>query len=354
MQNKMNHLDRRTFVRLAGVTAVGCSLSGVGEAVAEGEPGAAISLFDGKTLDGWIQLESGETLSIGGIQDPGAFAAKLANGQDAVSIFLRAKLEELVRADLTAYSASNANAKALVAALVKDLNQVIAGPPIYDKVRFSQVALRPETEELLKQNGSGLQLARLNKMLIEDAYPAELTKSAPVAWVVKNGAIASTGIGRSVMFTAKDYSRYRLMLTMRHLSGNPDHYACILLFCTRPLADEKPMDALGGIQFGLPNGNHWDYRGGGDAIFTTVTKVQNDPRSWSQIELLVDAAKGTVRMAVAQPPGSNAVEVLDFKDAAGGKVGPIALQMHNPGLFDEYKDLSIELDPGEDRLITVG
>ena len=131
MQNKMNHLDRRTFVRLAGVTAVGCSLSGVGEAVAEGEPGAAISLFDGKTLDGWIQLESGETLSIGGIQDPGAFAAKLANGQDAVSIFLRAKLEELVRADLTAYSASNANAKALVAALVKDLNQVIAGPPIY-------------------------------------------------------------------------------------------------------------------------------------------------------------------------------------------------------------------------------
>jgi hypothetical protein len=195
-------------------------------------------------------------------------------------------------------------------------------------------------------------------MLIEDAYPAELTKSAPVAWVVKNGAIASTGIGRSVMFTAKDYSRYRLMLTMRHLSGNPDHYACILLFCTRPLADEKPMDALGGIQFGLPNGNHWDYRGGGsnlgDAFFTTVTKVQNDPRSWSQIELLVDAAKGTVRMAVAQPPGSNAVEVLDFKDAAGGKVGPIALQMHNPGLFDEYKDLSIELDPGEDRLITVG
>jgi hypothetical protein len=72
------------------------------------------------------------------------------------------------------------------------------------------------------------------------------------------------------------------------------------------------------------------------------------------VELLVDAAQGTARMAVAQPPGSKAVEVLDFKDATGGKVGPIALQMHNPGLFDEYKDLSIELDPKEDRLITVG
>jgi hypothetical protein len=354
----MNHLDRRTFVRLVGVTAVGCSFIGVSEAAAEGEPRAAISLFDGKTLGGWIQLESGETLSIGSIEDPAAFAGKLANGQDAVSIFLRGKLEELVRADLAAYAPANANAKALVGALVKDLNQVIAGTPIYDKARFSQVALRPETQELIGQNVTGLQLARLNKMLIEDAYPAELAKSAPTAWVVKDGAIASTGIGRGVMYTAKDYSRYRLTLTMRHLSGNPDHYACILLFCTRPVGDEKPMDALGGIQFGLPNGNHWDYRGGGsnlgDAFFTTVTKVQYDPRAWSQIELLVDAAKGTVRMAVAQPPGSKAVEVLDFKDPAGGKVGPIALQMHNPGLFDEYKDLSVELDPKDDRLITVG
>jgi Domain of Unknown Function (DUF1080) len=362
MRNETNHLsctlDRRTFVRLAGATAVGCSLVGIGDSAAEGEVRAGVPLFDGKTLDGWIQLESGATLSIGGIEDVGAFAGKLANGQDAVSVFLRGKLEELVRADLATYSPSNANAKALVGALVKDLNLVLAGPAIYDKTRFSQVALRPETEELLKQSVSGLQLARLNKMLVEDAYPAELAKSAPTAWVVKDGAIASTGIGRSVMYTAKDYSRYRLMLTMRHLSGNPDHYACILLFCTRPVGDEKPMDALGGIQFGLPNGNHWDYRGGGsnlgDAFFTTVTKAQYDARAWSQVELLVDAAKGTARMAVAQPPGSKAVEVLDFKDPMGGKVGPIALQMHNPGLFDEYKDLSIEVDPTEDRLISVG
>jgi len=57
-------------------------------------------------------------------------------------------------------------------------------------------------------------------------------------------------------------------------------------------------------------------------------------------------------MAVAQPPGSKAVEVLDFKDPAAGRVGPIALQMHNAGLFDEYKDISIELDPREDKLVT--
>jgi hypothetical protein len=56
---------------------------------------------------------------------------------------------------------------------------------------------------------------------------------------------------------------------------------------------------------------------------------------------------------VAQPVGSNAVEVLDFKDPAAGKVGPIAWQMHNAGLFDEYKDVTIDIDPTSDQLTTV-
>jgi hypothetical protein len=240
--------------------------------------------------------------------------------------------------------------------LVKDINQVINGPSIYEQARFSQVVLRPETGELLKQNLHGMQLARLNKLLLEDAYPAELAKSATTGWVVKDGAMASTGVGRGVIYTAKDYSHYRMIFTMRHVSGNPDHAACVLIFCTRPVENELPPDALWGIQFQVPTGDHWDYRGGmstdGGPEFTRLTKPQFNTHEWSQIELLVDATKGTARMAVAQPPGSKAIEVTDFKDPTAGKAGPIALQMHNPGLYDEYKDISIELDPKEDTLIT--
>ena len=58
-------------------------------------------------------------------------------------------------------------------------------------------------------------------------------------------------------------------------------------------------------------------------------------------------------MAVAQPVGTKAMEVLTFNDPTAGKKGPIAWQMHNPGLFDEYKDVRIEKDPKEDKLITV-
>ena len=169
--------------------------------------------------------------------------------------------------------------------------------------------------------------------------------------------MASTGAGRGVIYTARDYGRFRLMFTMRHVSGNPDHQACTLIFCSRPQGGEKALDALGGIQFQVPNGGHWDYRTGmnnnGGAEFTSLTKTRFDVHAWSRVEILADAATGRARMAVAQPPGAAATEVLDFQDAAAGKVGPVAWQMHNAGLFDEYKDITMEPDPQEDRLITV-
>jgi hypothetical protein len=355
MQNQGSHFSRRELVKLAGIT-VAAAAAGVG--IADGASPTAVSLFDGKTLDGWIQIENNTTsLSTGAITDPAAFAGRLTNGSDAVSVFLRGRLQDLVRADLAAYSASNANAKALLSALVKDLNQVIGGPSIYEAARFHDVALQAETGQLLQQNPRGQQLARLNKLLLEDTYPGTLAPSPATGWTVKDSAMASKGTGRGVIYTAKDYGRYRLMFTMRHVSGDPDHQACVLIFCSRPQPDEKALDALGGIQFQVPNGGHWDYRPGmnnsGGQEFTSVTKTRFEAHEWSRVEILADAARGIARMAVAQPLGSKAVQSLDFKDPAAGKVGPIAWQMHNAGLMDEYRDVTIEVDPKDDELISV-
>jgi Domain of Unknown Function (DUF1080) len=177
------------------------------------------------------------------------------------------------------------------------------------------------------------------------------------SWTVKDGAIASLGVGRGVIYTANDYSYYRLIFTARHIPvAKHDHAQCFLIFCTRPTPGEKPLDALGGVQFQIPNGGHWDYRkghnNGGKGEFTTVPHAKFDITKWFQVEILVNAATGKARMAVAQPVGSKAVEVLDFDIPAAGKTGPIAFQMHNKGLFDEYKDVSIEVNPTYDGLIT--
>jgi hypothetical protein len=177
------------------------------------------------------------------------------------------------------------------------------------------------------------------------------------AWVVKDGAMSSTGAGRGVICTRDSYGNFRLIFNMRHVSGQPDHQACVLIFCTRPEEGQKPLDALAGIQFQVPNGGHWDYRRGhnnnGGSEFTKSEHPKFEIHDWSQVELLVNAETGIARMAVAQPPGTRAIEVLSFKDPTAGKKGPIAWQMHNKGLFDEYKDVRIETDPKEERLITL-
>jgi hypothetical protein len=175
------------------------------------------------------------------------------------------------------------------------------------------------------------------------------------SWTVKDGAMASTGAGRGVIYTKDDYKKYRLIFTMRHVSGKPDHQACVLIFCTRPPEGKKGLDALGGIQFQVPNGGHWDYRPGRNNSgkgFKSLPHPKFNPKEWCRVEMLVDATTGTARMAVAQPVGSRAVEVLRFQAAEAGKAGPIAWQMHNKGLFDEYKDVRIEINPTTDELIT--
>jgi hypothetical protein len=302
-----------------------------------------VRLFDGKTLDGWIQIENAATsIASGSVADPAALIARL-NGKDALASYLRGRLKSGVPADpgdKTAYSA-----------MTRELNDAIQGPSIYDQARFAGVTLRPETARLLSRNPSGFETARLNKMLLEDAWPNEIAKSALTGWVVKDGAMASTGSGRGVTYTARDFNRFKLQFTMRHVSGNPDHQACVLIFCSRPGSlkepGEKPLDALGGIQFQVPNGGHWDYRVGmnnnGGAEFTTITKTHFDPREWSRVEIEADASSGTARMKVAQPVGSEPVAVLEFKDPAAGKSGPIAWQMHNAGLFEEFKDVTIDI-----------
>jgi hypothetical protein len=197
-------------------------------------------------------------------------------------------------------------------------------------------------------------LAR-SKPLFDGHSLAGWVQVPPDSWVVKDGAMASTGAGRGVIYTKDDYTKYRLFFTMRHVSGKPDHQACVLVFCTRPPEGQKGLDALGGIQFQPPNGGHWDYRPGQNkagAGFKKLPHPKFDPKEWSQVELVVDATAGTARMAVAQPAGAKAVEVLSFNVKEAGKPGPIAWQMHNKGLFDEYKDVRIEVNPTSDELVT--
>jgi hypothetical protein len=172
------------------------------------------------------------------------------------------------------------------------------------------------------------------------------------SWEVKAGVMASKGSGRGYINTKADYGDYRLIFSLRQVSGN--HQPCILIYGTRP----APNDALGAIQVQPPNGYTWDYRPGkntaGSALFTKYPHPKLDATMWNQCEVLVKVT-GTFRFACCALSGNGpckAAEILKFNDPTAGRKGPIAWQQHNGGIHDEYKDVYVEENPKVDDLIT--
>lgn len=324
---------------------------------------APVPLFDGKTLNGWKEMVTPEPAFAGAdITDAPGLVKKLADQSDAVSAFVSSRLDDAAKTALAAFSPTNTDTRKIKSALAKALSTIAQGPLIYDAARFQNVKLQAETEALRAKNPQGQELVRLNRLLLEDAFPTELARNEfwgmANLWTVKDGVIATTGAGRGVLYTDNDYTNYRVIFTVRHISQKKDHPPCVLFFCTRPVAGEKPINELGGIQFEVPNGGNWDFRpshnNSGKGEFTKLPNNPNyDPTQWSRVEILIDARAGTARLAVAQPPDAKAVELNDFNAPDAGKVGPFGLQSHNAGLFDEYKDITIEVNPANTNLITI-
>jgi hypothetical protein len=170
------------------------------------------------------------------------------------------------------------------------------------------------------------------------------TQSRPDGWVVRDGAIHGTGAGRGWIYYNNQVGNFRWIFNVRQVTGN--HKPTVLIFGTiNPI-----RDALSAIQFQPPNGGHWDYRpghnNGGGSLFTPVAHTPIDIHVWSQCELIGNAQAGTARMACCPLAPSavtcRGVEVLRFKDPTAGRTGPLAIQIHNSGIQDEFRSLYVE------------
>ena len=316
-------------------------------------------IFDGRSLDGWHQAPMAPfRVAREDVPNPSALARRLVDKSNAIGTRLLEAFDEPGRAAVQALSESESNAASAIGVVLRNLNRLAAGPDFVTPETLARVQLRPETILLQRMAPSGLQLARLNRLLLEDAFPGELVRRPSTGWIARDGIMASTGAARGVIYTAADYTHYRLVFQVRQIKGN--HVPGVLIFCTRPTSRDDlteaqaGIDALGAIQFQVPNGGHWDYRPGKNqagASFNRPIRIRFNLQEWSQVELLVNARTGLARMAVAQPVGTRGMENLVFSEVAAGRTGPIALQMHNAGLFDEFRDLRIEINPAEDRLL---
>lgn len=180
------------------------------------------------------------------------------------------------------------------------------------------------------------------------------TSSDPKGWIVTNGAMHSTGNARGwIYYNPKQVGTFRWIFDVRQAAiVGAAHDPTVLLWgTTNPI-----RDALSAIQFQPPNSYGWDYRPGhnnaGKGLFKAVAHKHISITSWAQCEIVGNQTTGVAKMACCPlAAGANsckAVETLIFTDKTAGRVGPLALQVHNKGIQDEYKGLYIE-SPVKDK-----
>jgi hypothetical protein len=167
----------------------------------------------------------------------------------------------------------------------------------------------------------------------------------PRNWSIVGGAMRGFGRGARAAFTTADYGSFRLLVTSRMAPVNNDHLG-ILFWGPRP--DPGNVAYNRNIQVQPPHGAMWDYFENRNLAREKVANGSRDFEKWNTTEVLANLPLGTVRMAV------DGQEISRYQDRDRGRLwaGPIGMQKHGGG-GSEYRDIFIEVDPAEDRLLTV-
>jgi fucose permease len=124
-------------------------------------------------------LLGSSTFSASEIADLRSVAVKLEQPDRPFDTWLSTQLSPDTHEKLANWKGEDSDKakQAAQKALLKDLNKVIGGESVFGQQRFGGIALRSETKSLMEQNPQGGNLERLNRLLIEDAYPQEVSKN---------------------------------------------------------------------------------------------------------------------------------------------------------------------------------
>ena len=140
----------------------------------------------------WIEVRTAFAGS--DFKDVSALAKKLTAPADPVSGFLATNLSSSTVQTLTHFNEGTASVTAARIALAQDLNSLILKQSVYSPERFSGITLQEKTKELLAQD-KGRNEARLNRLLLADAYPQELAFHDGIFGVTNQFAATLASVG---------------------------------------------------------------------------------------------------------------------------------------------------------------
>lgn len=112
------------------------------------------------------------------VRDYGSLATRLRDASDPVSEYVRNELSPEANDLLDAYDGETPPSRELRTAIWRGLDRLVrSGAPLYNEERFSMVTLDQEVRALAARRPTGPAAARLNRLLLEAAYPEEIVQS---------------------------------------------------------------------------------------------------------------------------------------------------------------------------------
>jgi hypothetical protein len=151
--------------------------------------------------------------SVDDFVDLASLANKLKQPSRPVDTWLAGQLRSAAKTALAAYQGQGSDPTPLRESLLLDLNELLRGSSIYELQRFNGVRLRPGTKKLRSQNPQEDHLARLNRLLFEDAYPLELSRKPSSIRIGRWVPPAHGKTGQETVDAAKLFSDYEYLGT---------------------------------------------------------------------------------------------------------------------------------------------
>jgi fucose permease len=141
----------------------------------------------------WIEVRTAFTST--DFKNVPALAMKLTAKADPLSSFLASNLSGSTLQTLTRLNQTGVGATAARLALAQDLNSLVLKTNIYMPERFSGVSLQNATKQLLSSGAPPHSTARLNRLLLADAFPQELTFQDGIFGVSNKFAATLASVG---------------------------------------------------------------------------------------------------------------------------------------------------------------
>lgn len=148
-------------------------------------------------------------LTVADLKEVTLLAVRLAQRADPVAAFLGDQLSPAGQWAVAEALEKTSDIKTVRRVLVDEFNRILAGPLLYDSVLFSRVELRADTRKLVESNPSDTEIAHANRLLLEDAFPMELSRKKRPGLLLMQLGWAALGVLIGIGAAALDYRKLK-------------------------------------------------------------------------------------------------------------------------------------------------